>query len=302
MHSQSIRIFFIINVLFLAATACQGPEPASTRPSSEQTIIALIQTITAQASGVYNAAQPIGLPATATAPPSDTVLTETPSTPTALPQATIEASATPYVPPTITVTSSPAVPLVSVSSETNCRTGPSVNYKLIWKANAGTKFVVVGKHSPTNYWIIRLDDGRECWLWGQYATVEGNVSSLLEYSPLAVGRIQGELRNSPDSDAIKIDNAFVNIGLGFNEYQTGNDGTFIFEDVPAGQVTINIRHHYYIVPTFQVFVYPGQVTPVVKIGFVPYYITFPPPTPTRTCPIFWPTCQIIILPTLRAAP
>ena len=311
MHSQSIRIFFIINVLFLAAaTACQGPEPASTRPSGEQTIMALIQTITAQASGVSNAAQAIGLPATTTAPPSDAVLTETPSAPTALPPPTIEASATPFVPPTITVTSSPAVPQVSVSADTNCRTGPSVNYKLIWKANAGTKFVVVGKHSPTNYWIIRLDDGRECWLWGQYATVEGNVSSLAEYNPPALGKIEGEVISLPVPNASKVAQASVNIGLGFAPYTTQNDGKFIFEDVPPGEIKIDVTHSYYrFQNSFRVIVSIGQLSTITIAAGVPVYLTLPPdftfptpiPTPFPTLPCrFVPHCQIV-LPTFAPA-
>jgi hypothetical protein len=301
MRTRSTRTLFIIHLLFLAITACQPPAPP-TRPPSEETIIALIQTITAQAASISNTEVPTGLPATAASPTPNAVVSETPSIPTDTIQSIVEASATAYIPPTITVTSSPTVPLVSVSSETNCRTGPSVNYRLVGKASVGTKFTVVGKHAPTNYWVIRLADGRECWLWGQYATVEGDVNSLSEYTPPAVGRIEGELRNSSTSDAGKINNAFVNIGLGFSDYKTQSDGKFIFEDVPVGEVVINVRHDYYIVPTFQVYVYPGQLTPVVKVGFVPYNLTLPPPTPTWTCPIFRPHCQIIILPTFIDVP
>jgi hypothetical protein len=169
----------------------------------------------------------------------------------------------------------------------------------------GTKFTVVGKHAPTNYWVIRLHDGRECWLWGQYATVEGNVNSLPDYNPPAFGRIEGELWKSAISDAGKIDNAFVDIGLGFEQYETKGDGKFIFEDVPAGPVTIDIWHNYYWIPAFQVVVYTGQVTSVIKIGLVPYNYPLPPtyippsPTPTRPC-IFVPRCHIF-LPTLLPA-
>src|SRR5687768_1219720 len=211
MRTRSTRTLFIIHLLFLAITACQPPAPP-TRPPSEETIIARIQTNTAQAAGVSNPSEPIELPAIPTRPPLEAVATETPSGPTAHIQPTIEASFTAYIAPTITLTSSPAMPMVSVSSETNCRTGPSVNYRLVGKASVGTKFTVVGKHAPTNYWVIRLADGRECWLWGQYATVEGDVNSLSEYTPPAVGRIEGELRNSSTSDAGKINNAFINIG------------------------------------------------------------------------------------------
>jgi hypothetical protein len=42
--------------------------------------------------------------------------------------------------------------------------------------------VVVGRHSPSGYWIVNMPNGGTCWLWGQYATVSGNVASLPEYS------------------------------------------------------------------------------------------------------------------------
>jgi hypothetical protein len=275
MRSRSTRIFFSIPMLLLAVIACNTPgQPAPTstsRPLLELTLTSLVQTLTAQVSPV-------------------SVSTATP----ALYQSSTD---TPFVPPTDTVIPSPVIPQVSVSSETNCRTGPSKYYKFVGKAEAGTTFTVVGKHPPTNYWIIRLADDRECWLWGQYATVEGDVNSLPEYSPPPFGRIEGELKTSYEANAGKIEKAFVDIGLGFDVYETGNDGKFVFEDVPIGEIKITIYHSYYIFPAFKVFVSAGQVTPVVKIGLVPYIATLPPRTPTRRpCSILLPNCQP--LPTL----
>jgi hypothetical protein len=312
MRTQSITIFFIINLLLVVVTACQPPA-TPTRPPAEETIIALIQTITAQAAvGVPNTALPSELPAISTlpsatiAPAAETAAMETPSIPTATNQPLVEASATPYVAPTITVTSSPAVPLVSVSSETNCRTGPSQNYKLVGKANVGTKFVVVGKYAPTNYWVIKLADGRECWLWNEYATFEGNVNSLPEYSPAPVGRIEGEVRSSPAQDASKVSQALVNIGLGFTPYETRNDGKFFFEDVPLGEVKINVTHNYYrFQNSISVIVYTGQLSTIMITAGVPIYLTAPAPTtptPAWSCPIMLPNCRIYTLPTFIALP
>lgn len=102
------------------------------------------------------------------------------------PQATEIPSSTPLPTdtPTITPTSTPTVPMVTVSVNTNCRTGPGVVYDLIGGLLVGEEAVVVGKYSAGNYWIINNPDSSgTCWLWGQYATVTGNIDGLPEYTP-----------------------------------------------------------------------------------------------------------------------
>jgi hypothetical protein len=96
-------------------------------------------------------------------------------TPEPLETATPEFTSTPGNTPT------PSVPTVSVSVNTNCRTGPSTQYDLIGGLNVGQTAEVVGKSTSTNYWIIRTSGGGTCWLWGNYATVSGNVAGLPEY-------------------------------------------------------------------------------------------------------------------------
>jgi len=86
----------------------------------------------------------------------------------------------PTATPTPALTNTPTVPQVSVSSTTNCRTGPSVAYDWLWSMNPGQTAEVVGKHTPTGYWIVKYPNG-QCWLWGQYATVIGNIAALPEY-------------------------------------------------------------------------------------------------------------------------
>jgi uncharacterized protein YraI len=86
--------------------------------------------------------------------------------------------------PTPTPTSTPGVPMVSVSSSTNCRSGPSTYYDLIYTLNAGQTAEVVGKYSGGNYWVIKTPGGGgNCWLWGQYATILGDVGNLPEVIP-----------------------------------------------------------------------------------------------------------------------
>ena len=72
---------------------------------------------------------------------------------------------------------------VSVSTATNCRTGPDVVYQLLMTVQPGSDFDVVGKYTPKGYWIINMPTGGTCWLWGQYAIVQGDTSVLPEITP-----------------------------------------------------------------------------------------------------------------------
>lgn len=100
------------------------------------------------------------------------------------PTAGIEFTATASLTPTITLTLPPSVPMVSVSVDTNCRTGPGIVYDRLTGLFVGEKAEVIGKYTSVtpNYWIIRKGSVT-CWLWGRYATVEGNTSNLPEMVP-----------------------------------------------------------------------------------------------------------------------
>ncbi len=88
---------------------------------------------------------------------------------------------TPSLTPTITLTPTPSVPEVTVTSATNCRTGPGTQYDLLYTLQPGQKAQVIGKYTPLNYWIINFPGGTMCWLWGQYAVVNGNVAALQDF-------------------------------------------------------------------------------------------------------------------------
>jgi uncharacterized protein YraI len=97
-----------------------------------------------------------------------------------LPAITLTASETPS--PTLSPT--PAVPTVSVTIETNCRSGPGTVYEIIGVLQPGETAEVMGRSSDGGTWIIRNPDGAgSCWLWGQYATVTGNWQILPVFDP-----------------------------------------------------------------------------------------------------------------------
>jgi uncharacterized protein YgiM (DUF1202 family) len=73
---------------------------------------------------------------------------------------------------------------VTVSVETNCRSGPGVIYNSVYSMSVSDVAEVIGKNTLTNYWIIKIPNGggATCWLWGQYATVKGNTDTLPEFA------------------------------------------------------------------------------------------------------------------------
>jgi len=73
-------------------------------------------------------------------------------------------------------------PVVTVSVNTNCRVGPGKAYEIVGALKVNESAEVVGKYPDADYWIIFDPEiGRECWLWGYYAEVSGNTSSLRAY-------------------------------------------------------------------------------------------------------------------------
>lgn len=98
----------------------------------------------------------------------------------------LQNSAASPTPASVPVTGgTPSAAEVSVTSATNCRTGPSTAYDLVFSANPGQSFQVVGKDTPDDYWIINNPAGGTCWLWGHYAVVTGNTATLPDFPPPA---------------------------------------------------------------------------------------------------------------------
>ena len=143
---KSLLALAMFTLLF---AACTMPDSTSTEePSAEE----LAQTMVAQTQAAEVAA-----------------ITDTPAPPTS--------TVTP------TSTGTPAITTVSVSVATNCRTGPDVAFPLVLVVQPGATPEVVGKYQAPNYWIIKTPTDDTCWLWGEYATVEGDTSTLAEIAP-----------------------------------------------------------------------------------------------------------------------
>ena len=168
---KTYKLLVGLIILALTLQACNLPEVAVVPQGGEDTDLLL--TITAQALILEQA----GWTATPTAAAAQNqvivVVTAT---------ADGAASATPdaALPPAPANAAPPSgAPTVTVSTATNCRTGPGQAYPAIFGLPVGQIAEVVGKNTSTNYWIIKIPNGSgTCWLWGQYATVTGDTSAL----------------------------------------------------------------------------------------------------------------------------
>lgn len=169
---NKLRILAMISVLVLDALACMfAAQAPATQPSMERAITEMAGTLQAQqtqlAGGGIVAASP-------TTQPSETPTGEIPPPPSMTPSITLT--------PTLTLTATLSVPMVSVSEDTNCRSGPGVIYDYLGALTKGEKAEVVGKNTANNYWVIKNPDyAGTCWLWGRYATVEGDTSRIPEW-------------------------------------------------------------------------------------------------------------------------
>ncbi|MBK9924770.1 MAG: SH3 domain-containing protein [Anaerolineales bacterium] len=155
--------FLVLLIVSLACSQSGNPAPVPLDPNIQNTSIA--QTIVARQTEVA-----------LTNPPTAT-LTAVPASPT------VTAGPTFTLTPDFTPT--PLTPLITVSKDTNCRTGPSAIYERVGMLLVGEVAEVIARNNSGEYWYIRNPDveGGFCWVWGKYATLTGNVFTLLLYTP-----------------------------------------------------------------------------------------------------------------------
>ena len=159
-------ILMSITALLLAALACVLPGAAPVpAPDPNAVNTSIVQTIIAR-----QTQEVLNNPPTAT-------FTFTPETPTLTPEPTSS--------PTPDFTETPSTPQISVSVDTNCRTGPGAVFERVGILLVGETADIVGREPKGEYWYIRNPDlGTEfCWVWGEYATISGNLLPLLFVSP-----------------------------------------------------------------------------------------------------------------------
>jgi hypothetical protein len=140
---------------------------------------------------------------------------------------TPEYTFTPSLTPSLTLTMTPSVPMVSVSQETNCRSGPGEPYAILGTLPVGVQAEVVAR-TDFGDWIIKLPSKPSvtCWLWDYYATVTGDTSALPKFTPVP----------SPTSTATATTSAASFI-LEYLADHCGSSYTFMFKITNNGNTT-----------------------------------------------------------------
>jgi len=80
---------------------------------------------------------------------------------------------------------SPAGPTIRSSVNTNCREGPSPDYKVLGYLLSNQTSEVHGRDSSQNWWYIINPEkpNNFCWVWKETTTVTGDTSSLPIITP-----------------------------------------------------------------------------------------------------------------------
>jgi hypothetical protein len=88
-------------------------------------------------------------------------------------------------PSTPTASKTPASVWIEVRIDTNCRLGPGKDFEMVGALLVGERTRVVQRSIVPDYWVVDNPDnpGRTCYLWGRYATLEGDLGSLALDTP-----------------------------------------------------------------------------------------------------------------------
>lgn len=115
----------------------------------------------------------------------DSAVTLRPPTATLIePSPTISATST--IPPTQEPSPTPTqAPRISVSENTNCRSGPGSEYLFQGVLAVGEYAEILARNQDGDYWYVTGSSlpTEGCWLWGEFAQVEGSFDVLPVYTP-----------------------------------------------------------------------------------------------------------------------
>lgn len=166
LKSRSLSLFIVVLLVTSLACSVSGaiaptPDPNSINTSVAGTLIAVASRTTQQAIPIVDVASATITPESATFTPTLTLM---PS-----------------------LTSTPGVPMISVSVATNCREGPGKVYDRTGALLVGEVAEVFGRDPTGAYWYVRNPDVSNdfCWLWGEYASVIGQTAALPIFTPPA---------------------------------------------------------------------------------------------------------------------
>ncbi len=189
---------------------------------------------------------------TLTALVTPSTATEEISPPTNTPLASPTSTAT----PTFTPSPTEIAPVINVTANTHCRTGPDTTYVSLGVLLVDEVAEVLAKSTVENYWYILLPNkpDQPCWLSGEYASVEGDTSLLPAFTPMP--------SPTPEYGFDLFLNSFQSCGsIFYVVFSVQNTGANTFMTGNIEIVEYKSRATLYG-PTFQRFPFAHWVTPV----------------------------------------
>jgi hypothetical protein len=82
--------------------------------------------------------------------------------------------------------------MVSVSEETRCLAGPGDNYEDLGILQVGDSAEIIGRSDDGMFFYIQFPNAppEECWIWAQYAQVDGELRELAVFTPPATPTVE----------------------------------------------------------------------------------------------------------------
>jgi hypothetical protein len=182
-------------------------------------------------------------------PPTSTVEVK-PSTNTPPPSPTLTLTST------LAPTSTQVTPIIHVTANTHCRSGPGPTYVSLDVFLVGEEAEVIGQSSVEGFWYIRLPNRPDipCWLSGEYATIEGDTSFLPIVTPIP--------SPTPEYGFDLFLNSFQSCGsIYYVVFSVQNTGANTFMTANVEVVEWKSRAALYG-PAFQRFPFAHWITPV----------------------------------------
>ncbi len=181
--------FLLIGTLLLSACSFNSATPSV---DVQQQITQTMQAVATSAQATLQAAVPtagVAQPSNTPVPPNTEAPTQTP-VPTALP-ATTEPPAPSATPAASTEApvNTPIGPATGATAHlnrgTNCRSGPSTAYSILFTGLSGADLNIVSQTSIDSYVIVEnpKNTSQTCWLWTQYVDITGSLSNLPVVTP-----------------------------------------------------------------------------------------------------------------------
>ncbi len=72
---------------------------------------------------------------------------------------------------------------LTITANTNCRSGPGQDYEILTVLTAGFESPIFGRAKDRNYWVVSNPNGGTCWAYGEFATLSGAADQVAEATP-----------------------------------------------------------------------------------------------------------------------